>query len=77
MTPIAFTPAPLQSAEPPAGHTKANPTRGTKAPSSCRGDWANAMPPVWFLCVVAGACLFALLAADAIYSAFFDWMVTR
>ncbi|WP_299945280.1 hypothetical protein [uncultured Ruegeria sp.] len=105
MTRIAFTPSPAPTpprhAETPAGPTKADLPHGTKAKSSCRGDfrgqsyrsferlnrpqmrkdqrsdWANALPPVWFLFVAGGAILFALLAVNAINSAFFDWMVTR
>lgn len=42
-----------------------------------RSDWADALPPVWVLLISAGACLFALLVADTIYTAFIDWMVTR
>lgn len=46
------------------------------APQMRRDRMDGALPPVWLMLIAAGTCLFTLLLADVMYSAFFDWMVS-
>lgn len=39
-----------------------------------REDAYGALPPRWLMLLAAFVCLFTLLAADVLYSAFFQWM---
>lgn len=45
------------------------------APQMRRDRMDGALPPVWLMLIAAGTCLFTLFLADAMYSAFFEWMV--
>lgn len=45
------------------------------APQMRRDRIDGALPPVWLMLIAAGTCLFTLFLADAMYSAFFEWMV--
>ena len=39
-----------------------------------RSDNYGALPPLWLMVLAAFVCLFTLLVADTLYSAFFFWM---